>query len=391
MDFLDSRYFILNKKMLHILGIWPYQKRLERYAIRSVYFFFMGVSFVPQILCVKKYFKVDSDKFIRGVTTLLYLSGVSLKLTIAILMNGKIQIVYSKVADNWKMFTDKDEIKTLLEYSEVGRMLTLGYVVYMVLAVIVFITMPYLPVVIDIVFPINGTRPRLFVLDGEYIVDKYENYNKIYIFESVCSVVSVPIFCTIDSTYAVCVQQCVALLAIVKLRLKVATKYTKNYLRDHKYNDASQQLIIKSADLHNKVIEFAQILETSYSMVFLLLMGMNCLILSVGTLVILVNLNNPLELSRYIMIFIGLMMHMFYVSYPGQQLIDRSSAIFNDAYNNEWYECSIKSQRLLAFMMLRCTKPCELTAGGIYTMNLENFGSLVKTSISYIAVFASFT
>ncbi|OXU26446.1 hypothetical protein TSAR_015591, partial [Trichomalopsis sarcophagae] len=90
---------------------------------------------------------------------------------------------------------------------------------------------------------------------------------------------------------------------------------------------------------------------------------------------ILVNLNNPLELSRYIMIFIGLMMHMFYVSYPGQQLIDRSSGIFNDAYNNEWYECSIKSQRLLAFMMLRCTKPCELTAGGIYTMNLENFGS----------------
>ncbi|OXU18509.1 hypothetical protein TSAR_000579, partial [Trichomalopsis sarcophagae] len=284
MDFLDSRYFILNKKMLHILGIWPYQKRLERYAIRSVYFFFMSVSFVPQILCVKKYFKVDSDKFIRGVTTLLYLSGVSLKLTIAILMNGKIQIVYSKVADNWKMFTDKDEIKTLLEYSEVGRILTLGYVVYMVLAVIVFTTMPYLPVVIDIVFPINGTRPRLFVLDGEYIVDKYENYNKIYIFESVCSVVSVPIFCTIDSTYAVCVQQCVALLAIVKLRLKVATKYTKNYLRDHKC-DASQQLIIKSADLHNKVIEFAHILESSYSMVFLLLMGMNCLIISVGTLV----------------------------------------------------------------------------------------------------------
>lgn len=90
------------------------------------------------------------------------------------------------------------------------------FTVYMVLAVIVFTTMPYLPVIIDMVFPMNGTRPRLFVLDGEYVVDKYENYNKIYIFEALCSLVSVPIFCTIDSTYAVCVQQCVALLAIVK-------------------------------------------------------------------------------------------------------------------------------------------------------------------------------
>ena len=86
----------------------------------------------------------------------------------------------------------------------------------MLAAVVVFVSLPYFPIIVDILFPINGTRTRFYVLDGEYIVDKVKYYNHIYIFESLCSVATVPIFCTVDSTYACCVEQCVALLAIVR-------------------------------------------------------------------------------------------------------------------------------------------------------------------------------
>lgn len=44
---------------------------------------------------------------------------------------------------------------------------------------------------------------------------------------------------------------------------------------------------------------------------------------------------------------------------------------------NEWYEISMKAQKLLGFMTLRCIRPCQLTAGGIFVMNFKSFASVI--------------
>ena len=49
MDFFNSRYFIINKKMLNIIGLWSNQSCTQKYFIRSVYGFFMCVSLIPQV------------------------------------------------------------------------------------------------------------------------------------------------------------------------------------------------------------------------------------------------------------------------------------------------------------------------------------------------------
>ena len=43
-----------------------------------------------------------------------------------------------------------------------------------------------------------------------------------------------------------------------------------------------------------------------------------------------------------------------------------------------WYDMPINVQRILHMMQMRSSKPCKLTAGGIYEMNIENFG-IVRT------------
>ena len=86
----------------------------------------------------------------------------------------------------------------------------------MFLALILFITMPCLTLILDKFVPLNESRPLLFVLDGEFGVDKYENYKKIYSFESATCIVTVLVFCTIDATYAVYVEQCIGLMVVVK-------------------------------------------------------------------------------------------------------------------------------------------------------------------------------
>ena len=80
---------------------------------------------------------------------------------------------------------------------------------------IYLITLLY-PVILDKIQPINGTRQRAFVSDGEYIVDKYDYYPIIYLLESFVCTVSVVVITTMDSMFAVIIEHCIGLIAITK-------------------------------------------------------------------------------------------------------------------------------------------------------------------------------
>ncbi|OXU31225.1 hypothetical protein TSAR_014759 [Trichomalopsis sarcophagae] len=90
-------------------------------------------------------------------------------------------------------------------------------------------------------------------------------------------------------------------------------------------------------------------------------MGINILYYGILSVLVLVNLDNPMNSIRYIGLMIGPMVHLFYLSWPGQKLMHRSH------YCNEWYEGSVQSKKLLSFFTLRCSEPCLLTAGGLVT------------------------
>ena len=45
-----------------------------------------------------------------------------------------------------------------------------------------------------------------------------------------------------------------------------------------------------------------------------------------------------------------------------------------DRYSSTWYNMPLKVQKMLYIMQIRCKNPCTLTAGGLYEMNMENFG-----------------
>ncbi|EFN63131.1 hypothetical protein EAG_10578 [Camponotus floridanus] len=40
-------------------------------------------------------------------------------------------------------------------------------------------------------------------------------------------------------------------------------------------------------------------------------------------------------------------------------------------------------------MLLRASKPCQIKAGKMYVMSMENFSSILQTSMSYVAVLTS--
>lgn len=66
---------------------------------------------------------------------------------------------------------------------------------------------------------------------------------------------------------------------------------------------------------------------------------------------------------------------------------DKDKLIINsvkciNSYNSNWYKISLRSQKLLRFTLLRASKPCQIKAGKLYVMSMENF-SLVRTNVLF--------
>ncbi|KAJ8672749.1 hypothetical protein QAD02_004009, partial [Eretmocerus hayati] len=286
-----------------------------------------------------------------------------------------IQSLYEIIVEIWKTLENDGERNVLKGYSETGRLFTIGYMGYMLSACAVFVSMPLHPVLLDIVMPLNDSRALKSILEGEYLIDLEEYYGAIWAYECFVCAITNFLFIGVDSSYSAYVHQCVGLLAIVKFHLRSTSGNTSTKLNENNGSNDAYNSIVRPVELHRKALRFANALESTYSTNFFILFALNAVLLSVGSVVILINLDHLMEFIRYSMIWVGVMMHMFYLSLPAQKLTDISAGIFHDAYTNKWYKCTVKTQKLLKFIMMRSKEPCLLTAGKVYVMNLENCGA----------------
>ena len=90
------------------------------------------------------------------------------------------------------------------------------FLAYVTFCLTVFNTLPLLPIILDTIKPLNDTRQKIFILNGDFIVDRNENYWKIYAFDFFTCGFSVVATVSIDTMYCNCIQHIVGLFAIVK-------------------------------------------------------------------------------------------------------------------------------------------------------------------------------
>ncbi|XP_011495597.1 PREDICTED: odorant receptor 30a-like, partial [Ceratosolen solmsi marchali] len=374
MDILNSRYFIINKTLMINCGVWPYEKPIK--------------NIIKRLLGLKKHLGLNTDNAIEHIMIILYIIIILIKLITSITTQTQLKLVLDSIIYNWSIFNDEHEKSILIKYAEKGRKLTIFYITYMITALIGFITIPITSIFLNIINPLNVTRPRIHVFNGEFLIDMQKHHNKIYIFDCCSCIITSILNCAADCMYAVSVEYCVALFAIVKFRLYMSlTSIDQNKLHPSKQNDVSYNLIVKTIKLHKEAINVLNILESSFSFRQLILMGINMVIFSLTSVLILTKTGQTLQILRYTLVLIGMFIHQFYTIWPGQKVLEHSEHLFHEAYTTEWYQTSSRTKILLKFLILRCCKPCQLTAGGIYILNFANFLSVFKTSISYITVF----
>nr|AXM05200.1 odorant receptor [Campoletis chlorideae] len=376
-----QRYYKLTEILMRSIGQWPYQSRLVSRTLLGILIFWCTVQVVPQILAVIKF--SDDPKVVLESISPFLVDAISFAKLVTCLCTSKMRLrILNHVREDWKKWDGEREIEVLHEYAATGKKMTTYYAVAVYFTTVLFVGQPMLPKLIDNFF-YNGTLPGEFPFPVYYCqLDQQKYYFHIIAFTYVG--VSMIIIITIanDAMFIIHVQHVCGVFAAIGRKLKrVGEKKSTTKGRDIDFENLTICI-----DRHNGAIEFAELLENLYCPCFFFLVGFNMIMLSVTGLQILTRSNDPQEIVRFI-VFVGAqIIHLYIESYISQILMDHSLSIREDLHSGKWYNTSLKAQKLLGPMTMRCNTPCKLTAGKICTMSVETFGT-VRMGFTFLLLY----
>ncbi|EZA47890.1 hypothetical protein X777_15213 [Ooceraea biroi] len=394
MSVYNSRYYYLNKVILSIVGLWPYQSRLKGNVMTTITLLFVGSYSSLELWSLISGIKDLSIVIENLSTTLINFASVG-KMANHLYNKYKMKNLLDRIEETWKMIPTGPENEILRNHAEESRIFTIYYTLAMYSAWIFYSTMPIVVSVIYKVLPANETYEAGFLFRLEHVIDveKYFTLLMLYAFISVFYILSIVI--AVDCIFVLCIQHTCALFEGIRFNmerirsLECAQAEAQWMLKPNIADDEAYHIIIGCIKSYKNALNFSEVLASAYSTFFLVLLGtvIVCLSFSAAELIL---LDNQLDtIIRIVVINVAQVLHVYYLSLMSQQLIDYSSGVQGIIYNCNWYAISLRSRQLLKFTLLRATKPCQITAGKMYIMSMENFSAIIQACISYFTMLIS--
>ncbi|XP_043273344.1 uncharacterized protein [Venturia canescens] len=389
-DLRTLKCYKLNRIYMRLIGQWPFsplwQQRL------GICFFLCAIGNLYSLEVIHFYqSRNDLDAFIESFAPVMVNTASFIKLGTLLFGAKAIRELFTRMQNDWNTRTGDVENRILEEYANKSKFLTLGYTVYMYGAMVAYLTMPTMPMVLNVLQPLNESRPRELPSHAEYFIDDpTQHYFPLFFHQSLGTISSVTTVIVCDTMYVTYVQHVCGIFAALNYQLE--TLVDEEQVEDFYDNDKNSCISAKIAQCvneHQKAIKFAEYIEDTYNISNLLQTMLNMLVISVTGVQTAINLDKPDVIVRFGTFTLAELMHLLYNSLPGQAIRDHSSMIFYAAYNCKWYVISKKSRDMLTLIMLRSMTPCQLTAGKLYVMDLERFSAVVQTSMSYFTVLTS--
>ncbi|KAL6441753.1 hypothetical protein ACFW04_003687 [Cataglyphis niger] len=399
-----EEYYATNKFFLSRIGGWPYQRKVLKVLLPCFLTIVQYSVIATEIILLHDTWG-NVDIAVESVIIIIPIVGSNAKLINIIINNDKFRCLLRLMSDHWRIFNSESEHYILKYYADIGRKLTRYYAVYCCAILVLYLFIPLTPRILDIVIPLNESRPLKYVYQAEYRVDKEKYYYPILFHAYASSVITVGIVLSIDTTYIICVLHACSLFTAISHRLENIVGQTnvrtdnneKIRARIHyhlfveRYDsiDDDYRELMLCLRKHQLALEYAQLLDSTFTYVTFVLLTFNVLIMSVIGIQLINKLGHTEEVIRYICVTMSAFTHLVCMCFPGQLLIDRSTDVFDKAYSSGWYTFSIKSKKLLKILLYRSFVPCTLSAGNMFVMSMTMCSSVMQTALSYFTTLAS--
>ncbi|XP_074103599.1 odorant receptor 13a-like [Cotesia typhae] len=336
MDIFDQPCYKTTKNLATLIGRWPYQPQKQSSIIITILWIGFFLQAIPQSFALVMYAD-DREVFIEAISTYAVDIVLAAKYLNATYHAKLIRNLFDKVQRDWKLVMNDEEKRVLQYHSEIGRLLTIGYTVFIfgiIACDVIFITL-------------------LQHICGQFAVLGHR----------------------IENTPTA----------------EITTKNGKEEFSNSQkiYHDVSYQHLVSCIQMHTRAIEFAELLEECFAMSFGVLVGLNLPMISLTGFQIITQSNTVQQILKGLTFICGQMLHLFFDCYMSQKLNDSSSQIAQSIANVDWYKQSIRSQKLLVVMTVRSQVPCKLTASKIMDLSIENYAMMLKTAGSYFTMLLS--
>ncbi|XP_072748581.1 uncharacterized protein [Anoplolepis gracilipes] len=385
METTYSHYYNIVYKIASLSGLWPYLKRRTRIFRVTLLTMILLTLFIPLIAYQCKC-KKNVQCTYQAMTGYLLLVVVMTKMYTFLLNNHTMKNLTQHLFCDWKTLKTAEEYEIMKSYAENSRLFSLVYLVYVNTGVIVFTSMSLVPHILDIVLPLNESRPILPPYRGYYFVDIREYFLQIYWHSIVAWEIIMIGVIAHDCMFVAYVEHVCSMFAITGFRYEhVFHNHKEKALNADGSNtdEISDKKIAFIVYAHQEALEYAQLIEHVFTKPFAVQMLIATIGMSVSLLQIMQQ-EDTLEAIRYVLYVIGQLIHLFFLSFEGQKLIDHSLEMRDKIYSSSWYKASVKLQKLIILVMMKSLHPTFLTAGKIYIFSLQNFTAVLQTSMSYL-------
>ncbi|XP_046835594.1 uncharacterized protein LOC124431568 [Vespa crabro] len=387
MEVFEHPYYRLNKRLLLLIGQWPYQHKFDqrfRMCFVTSLLFSFGITQISLL-----YTNGDVDTLIEIIPPITSLITITSKYSMFYICRNNIKNLFERIIKHWKLWESKEEMDIMRKYSEEGKLLTFFYTSYIYSCMTLFLLMPFFPFIMDIIVPLNESRPLRPIFKSEYFIDEDQHFFPIYFHMSIVIVVGITVLISNDVLLLIFNSHVCGIFTTVGFRLEHLLKNQTNMINllDYRSRRMCFKNVVRTIEIHKRALEFADLIESSYSFFLLSQVGSSLVCMSLSLYQILMSLDKPPEALTFLIFACAQFLHLLCICYPGQRMIDYSTDIRTKAYNGLWYKAPIEIHRLVLLIIQRSIEPCYLTAGKTFIFCLETFS---KNALRFRNVMDSF-
>ncbi|XP_026828823.1 uncharacterized protein LOC105286028 isoform X2 [Ooceraea biroi] len=348
MVFAGARCFKLHRIMFMIVGLWPYQKTVI-WQIQAVFFFgayscMLFSQFTPFLTttcnmdCILKRFSIICITF---VFILIYYSFY--------FNSEAVKQMVEHMHFDWKMFANSDAMKIFEEYLFESYIFAVSLCFLYLLTSSFIMIMESKPIILDVIAPMNESRPRKLDIDIEFFVNE-EQY---FFFYLVLELSGLGI-----GTWSL---------------LTTGTFLTT---------------VTKHSCATYKIVRFCKDIIPSFNMwyfpvVFIGVLSLSCVLFRLYNAIM--QFNDLYDILVCNGVLVCYLLYMFMANFLAQSYTDHSVEVLESAYDTLWYVAPLPIQKLFLIMQ-NSIRSHKIVVGGLFVASIEGFSTLVTSAVSYFTV-----
>ncbi|XP_017753409.1 PREDICTED: uncharacterized protein LOC108546013 [Eufriesea mexicana] len=371
---IEYQYLGDNRFFGRLVGVWPNQEKYLKYFLRSFVLLTMILSFTTQIARIVKFF--DRNVLTDQMMYLTIGSTLLIKQYNYILNEDKLRELLHNIVSDRLMDRPEDEVAILEMYGKRAQVLSFFYKVTLIGCGSMFILIPAIPSVLNIVVPLNESRSRELIYPSYYFVDEQRYYYPKLVHMELVTVIFITMFIACDTHLIHIVHHGCALSYISGYRFKHALDDFDPVNQNAELIDRAYAKVRRSIEAHKSAIELVSVGYKEFT----------CSWFEDHQLA---TMEFEARFFVYCISVMGQIIHLSFLSVLGQFVINTSDETFLTICGSCWYKGVPKTQLLYVLVLRKCLDSPKLTCGKMIYLNVGTFIQVMKVSFSYYTMLRS--